>query len=42
VSELIEKRKLLTCIREFIEERVETQEYVEMLKSVRDYINKSS
>jgi len=39
VSELIEKRKLFTCIREFIEENVETRECVEMVESIRDYIN---
>jgi len=38
VSELIEKRKLITCIRKFIEERVKTQEYVEILESIRDYV----
>jgi len=39
VSELMEKRKVFTCIREFIEERVETQECAEMLESIRDYVN---
>jgi len=39
VSELIEKRKLFTCIKEFIEERVETRECAEMLESTRNYIN---
>jgi len=36
VSDLIEKRKLFICVREFIEEKVEAQECAETLKNVRN------
>jgi len=39
VSDLIEKRKLFICIKEFIKERAETRECAEMLESIRDYVN---